>query len=101
MGELTEPENIVNEQWRNRLRRALDEIDAAADDLAGHAPASGTENIHDLEVQAATSMRRATRLVWQGAVEVDPNLFFDASAVLDDSLGALESMNAAIRGFCG
>ncbi len=100
MGELSEPKNIVDEQWRQRLRQALNHLNDDAAKLAEHAPTPRIEHIHILEEQMAASIRVATDVFWQGVLRIDPNLLDERLAVLVEVGNDLESMTGAMREFC-
>ena len=64
-------EALIDEGWRRRLRRVLDEMNSANEEMRGVAPPSGTEELHRALVLYGEAVIEANELYWRGVLDID------------------------------
>ena len=68
------PEALIDEGWRRRLKRALDDWDSANEKMIVVDPAPGAEGLHRVLVRTLRAYDEAHEMLWQGVLHVDARL---------------------------
>ncbi len=101
LGEVeSRPEALIDEEWRRRLRRVLDELDAASSEMAAREPPAGTEEVHRLVVEVSEATIEANELFWQGVLAVDAETMKRSIERRDKVLPLTEEIIRVMKRFC-
>ncbi|MCY3801118.1 MAG: hypothetical protein OXG46_06035 [Chloroflexi bacterium] len=101
MGEVpSRPEALIDEEWRRRLRRVLDEVDAANREMAALEPPAGAEEVHRLVVGVSEATIEANELLWQGVLAVDAETINRSIERRDKALPLIEEGIRVMERFC-
>ena len=94
------PERILEEGWRRRLKRVLDELTSAQEAIINvEVPARGEES-HRIVVRIAEAYIEANELLWQGVLDVDAETIQRGLDKYGEGVLLLEEATAAGERFC-
>ena len=65
------PEAFIDDEWRRRLKRAMDDWDSAGKEMMAIGSPPGTEELHRVLVQTSRAYSEANEMLWQGVLDVD------------------------------
>ena len=100
LGEVeTRTELVLDEGWRGRLKRTLDELDSDQRDITAMEPA-GTEEVHRLVLRVAEATIEANELMWQSVQIVDPELLKRSSDRRNEAIPLMEEGIRVMERFC-
>ncbi len=72
LGEVeSRPEALIDEGWRLRLKRVLDEMNSNHEAMVNVEAAPGTGEVRDSTVRVAEAAIQTNELLWIGVVDVD------------------------------
>ncbi|MCY4108981.1 MAG: hypothetical protein OXG11_08135 [Chloroflexi bacterium] len=91
---------LIDEDWRRRLRRALDEVDAANREMAAREPPAGTEEVHRLMVRVSEAFIEANELLWQGVLAVDAETIDRSAERRNETIPLMEEGIRVMERFC-
>lgn len=95
------PELVLNEGWRQRVKRVLDELISAQEAIIDvEVPSSRAEESHRAVVRVAEVYIEATELVWQSVLDVNAETLQTGLDKYDDVLPLLEEATATGERFC-
>ena len=93
----TRPELILDEGWRGRLKRVLDELASGHEAMIDVEVPAGVEEIHRSVVRGARKFIEADELFWQGVLDVDAETidrgnetFWEAARLMEDVIPIVE-----------
>ena len=95
------PELVMNEGWRQRLKRVLDELTSAQEAIINvEVPSPRAEEVHRPVVRIAETIIEANELLWQSVLAVDAETLQRALDKYEESNPLIEEATAAGRRFC-
>ena len=94
------PELILDEGWRRRLRRVLDDMNSANEEMIVVQPPSGTEEVHRLVVRVAEETIEVNEMLWRGVLDVDGQLIGRSNERRRESARLAEELLLAVERFC-
>ena len=101
LGEVeSRPELVLDEGWRGRLKRVLDELNYGHEEMMNVKVPAGVGEVHRAVVRVAETAMDANELLWQGAVEVNAELTYEAAAKMNEGTHLLEEVGAATKRLC-
>ena len=95
------PETLLEEGWRRRLKRAMDDMNSANEEIIGVDPPAGAEDVHRALVRVAEATSESSELLWQGVLAVDVELLGRAlERSLESNRLLFEELLPAAENFC-
>ena len=90
----------MDEGWRQRLKRVLDELNRGHEEMMNVEVPAGAEETHRAVVRVAETAIEANELLWQGVLDVDAELLSRAGVKIDEMVPLLEEGITAVERFC-
>ena len=91
----------MNDGWRQRLKRVLDELISAQEAIINvEVPSSRAEESHRAVVRVAKAYIEATELLWQGVLDVDAETIQRGLDKYDEGISLIDEVVAAGERFC-
>ena len=94
------PEALIDEGWRRRLRRVLDELNSDHREIMAVEPPAGTEQVHRLVVRVSEAVIEANELVWQSVLDIDAELLRRSGERRNEALPLMEEGIRVMERFC-
>ncbi len=96
----TSPESFYDEAWRQRLWRILDEMNFALEERVSIETPAGTEELHDLLVQASEAYIEANEMLWEGVLADSAEIINRSSARRIEANRLTDEWLATADSFC-
>ncbi|MCY4108982.1 MAG: hypothetical protein OXG11_08140 [Chloroflexi bacterium] len=101
LGELeTRPEALIDEEWRRRLKRILDELNRGHEEMMNVEVPAGTQETHRVLVRALETFIEAHELFWGGVLDVDAELIGKAIPKIEEGTRLMEEAIQVVERFC-
>ena len=94
------PELTLEDEWRQRLKRILDESTSNHQVMIDTDPAPGAEEVHRAIVRVAETVIESNELLWQGVLDVDVETLKRSIERLQEATRLLEEVGAATKRLC-
>ena len=94
-------EVFLDEGWRRRLKRTLDELTSAQEAIVNiEAPSLRAEEVHRALVRIAEAYIEGSELLWRGVVEVDAETISRGYDKYGEGNRLLEETTSIVERFC-
>ena len=101
LGEVeTRPEALIDEGWRLRLKRVLDDMNFNHEAMINVKAALGTDEVRDATVRVAETAIQTNELLWEGVVDVDVEVLQRARESQRDVNRLAEELLGVAERFC-
>ena len=94
------PEALLDEGWRRRLKRVLDEMNFNHEAMIDLEVPAGVGGVHRAVLRAARAYIEANELLWQGVLDVDAELIGESNERRRESTRLVQELITAIERFC-
>ena len=94
------PEALVDESWRRRLKRVLDEMNFNHQEMIDLEVPTGAAGVHRAVLRAARTYVEANELLWQGVLGVDAELIDESNERRRESTRLVEEATIAVERLC-
>ncbi len=94
------PEALIDEGWRRRLKRVLDELNRGHEEMMNVEVPTGADETHRAVVRVTEERIEANELFWQGVLDVDAELLRRSNDSRRESIHLIEDLAAAGERFC-
>ena len=94
------PELVLDEGYRRRLKRILDESTSNHQAMIDVDVSPGAEEVHSAVVRAVRTFIEANELLWQGVMDVDVETMQRGGEKLIEGTRLLEEATAMVKRFC-
>ena len=91
---------VVDEGWRRRLKRVLDESNSNHEAMINVNVPGGLDEVHSAVIQVARTDMESNELYWQGVLDVDAETLNRANARRWEAYSLLEQAGAIVERFC-
>ena len=96
----TRPEALIDEDWRRRLKRVLDEMNSNHEAMINANAAPGTGEVRNATVRVAETAIQTNELLWQGVVDVDAEVLRRALESQSEATRLAEEGIRIVERFC-
>ena len=94
------PEALLDEGWRRRLKRVLDEMNFNHEAMIDLEVPAGVGEVHRAVLRAAQAYIEANELLWQGVLDVDAELIGKSNERRRESTRLVEEATVAVERLC-
>ena len=94
------PELILDEEWRQRLKRTLDDLNYGHEEMMNVEVPAGAEETHRALVRVAETAIESNELLWRGVLDVDAETLKRSIERLQEATRLLEDFIGVVERFC-
>ena len=94
------PEALIDEDWRRRLKRVLDDMNSKHETMINVKAAPGTGEVRDAADRVAEAAIQTNELLWEGVVDVDAEVLRRALESQSEATHLVEELVRVVDRFC-
>lgn len=94
------PEALIDEDWRHRLKRVLDDMNSKHETMINVKAAPGTGEVRDAADRVAEAAIQTNELLWEGVVDVDAEVLRRALESQSEATHLVEELVRVVDRFC-
>ncbi|MCY3801112.1 MAG: hypothetical protein OXG46_06005 [Chloroflexi bacterium] len=91
---------MLDDGWRQRLKRVLDELNRGHEEMMNVEVPAGAEETHRAVVRVAEKAMESNELLWRGVLDVDAETLKRSLERLQEASRLLEELVTTIERFC-